>query len=113
MTDRHLLYLDAAQLWDLAFDSQQWMIRRRRSPRRASGGRVEGDHSAVYTWEPRWYVGGEKRVLFDYIEGKRPPLPEKDRPRIRLTPAAVLALSELPDRFQTWRDQSPVADAAE
>lgn len=54
-----------------------------------------------------------KRVLFDYIEGRRgPPLAEKDRPRIHLTPAAVLALSELPDRFQTWRDW-PVADAAE
>ena len=113
MSDHHLFYLDAAQEWDLAADANQWIIRRRRSARKAPTGSSGGDQNAIYAWEPL-AVGSEKRTLYQFIDGRRgPPLSPEKRPRILLTPEAVLALSELPDSFLMWLDWRPIAVAAE
>lgn len=50
-----------------------------------------------------WFVGSEKRLLHPYIEGSRPPLPESQRPRIKLTPEAEFRLEALPDIFLDFR----------
>ena len=62
-----------------------------------------------------WFVGNEKRVLRQYIEGERPPLPAQDRPRVRLTPEAQFRLDALPEtfrEFQSMASQSTSAAAA-
>ena len=108
MSDRHLFYLDADRRWDLAWDSQQWMVRRRQAQRRGT----EGLHASDFLWGPVWYVGSEKRTLHQYIEGERgPPLPVDKRPRIVLTAEAQAKLDALPDRFLDWRDGAPRRDS--
>ncbi len=80
---------------------------------KVSTGDSKAGHSPIYRWEPKWYVGSKKRTLYQYIEGERgPPLPEKDRPRIKLTPEAQFRLDSLPDTFREFQSiaiQSTVA----
>ncbi len=52
MTDGPLFTLDADQHWDLAFDAQQWMIRRRKLKLKVSTGDSKAGHSPIYRWEP-------------------------------------------------------------
>ena len=105
MTDAHLFYLDADQQWDLAFDPNQWIIRRRNTPRMNS----KGAHSAIYRWEGKWFVGGKKCALHPFISGERPPLPPDQRPRIVLTSTAVFWLEALPQSFREFREMSCVS----
>ena len=106
MDDRHLFYLDAACRWDLAWDRQQWMIRRHKGPRKAPPRAVGPGYSAFCLWEPRWSVGSEKRILHQFISGERGSggLPEAKRPRIELTGEARARPEALPNRFLDWRD---------
>ncbi len=59
MADKSLFILDAEARWRLAYDSNQWIIQRRKTLPRPSG--VGGSA------EPRWravsFIGSEKRVL--------------------------------------------------
>ena len=108
MTDYRLFFLDADQQWDLAFDKNQLMIRRRKGPKADS----KGGHSAIRRWEAKWFVGSHKRALHPFISGARPPLPEGQRPRIVLTPEAAFRLLSLPDRFLDFRDMAVQSTAA-
>lgn len=77
MSDRHLFWLNDEKTHDLAFDKNQWMIRRIRT--------VKGQPSA----QPLWYVGGAKRILRWGI----------GREGIRLSDNAREALDSLPATF--------------
>ena len=90
MADTHLF--DLSNEWDIAFDANQWMIRRRKG---FLGG-AETGHSTNYRWEPKWYVGSEKRTLSRYIEEQRIPL----------TPEARFRFDALPDTFKQFHQAS-------
>ena len=53
MSDTHLFFLGADKKWDLAYDRNQWMIRRYKGVRKAQGWAREAGHSAI-KGEPRW-----------------------------------------------------------
>jgi site-specific DNA-cytosine methylase len=108
LTDYRLFFLDADQNWDVAFDQNQWLIRRKNTPRRDS----KGAHSAIPRWKAKWHVGSHKRALHPFIDGTRPPLPEGQRPRIVLTPEAAFRLQSLPDRFLDFQDMAAQSTAA-
>ncbi len=59
MADNPLFNLDAEGRWRLAFDSQQWIIQRRKGPPRPSGV-VPGRDSG---WMAVSFVGGTKTTL--------------------------------------------------
>ncbi len=57
MSDTHLFFLDADQKWDLAYDRNQWMIRRNKGVRKAQNGAREAGHSVFYKWEAKCTSG--------------------------------------------------------
>ncbi len=91
MSDTHLFYLDAEKTWDLAYDRNQWMIRRNKGDRKAQNGAREAGHSAI-KWEPRWFIGSKKTGLLTFILGKE----------IELTGKAKAAYKALPETFLEW-----------
>ena len=111
MADTPLFTLDAEGRFRLAYEANQWVIEQRGSKRKRGG--FEGGHSEIYRWEGRWHVGSEKRTLTEYIEGERgPPLPEKDRPRIHLTPEAQFRFDTLPNTFREFQSMAIQSTAA-
>ncbi len=95
MADTPLFTLDAEQRYRLAYDAQQWVIQlQERNP---STSQIEGRAARDSGFRGVWFVGSEKRVLRQYIEGRRPPLPAQERPRIHLTPEAQHRLAALGD----------------
>ncbi len=94
MSDTHLFFLDADQKWDLAYDRNQWMIRRNKGVRKAQNGAREAGHSAI-KWEPRRFIGSEKTGLLTFILGND----------IELTEEAKAKLNALPDRFLDWHER--------
>lgn len=91
MPDTHLFFLDADQKWDLAYDRNQWMIRRNKGVRKAQNGAREAGHSAI-KWEPRWFIGGRKTGLLTFVLGNG----------IKLTGEAKEAYDALPATFLDW-----------
>ncbi len=91
MSDTHLFFLDADHKWDLAYDHNQWMIRRNKGVRKAQNGAREAGHSAI-KWEPRWFIGSKKAGLLTFILGNE----------IELTEEAKAAYKALPDTFFEW-----------
>ncbi len=119
MTDQHLFFLDADQKWDLAYDRNQWMIRKRQSDRKLSARAMEAGHSAE-RWEAMWFIGSHKDGLMPFVDGTSHTSHEKDRPRIVLTDEAQTKIDALPDLFLTWippfldrRAQLAMLEAAE
>ncbi len=100
MADTPLFTLDAEQRYRLAYDAQQWVIQRQE--RNPSTSQIEGRAARDSGFRGVWFVGSEKRVLHQYIEGERPPLPAQERPRIHLTPEAQYRLDALPDTFKQF-----------
>ena len=91
MSDTHLFFLDADQKWYLAYDANQWVIRRNKGVRKAHNGAREAGHSAI-KWEPRWFIGSTKTGLLTFILGNE----------IELTEEAKAAYKALPDTFLEW-----------
>ena len=115
MADTPVFDLDAEARYRLSYDANQWTIERRGSRRNSKppGGDSEGAPSGEIRWQGRWHVGSEKRVLHQYISGERgPPLPEKGRPRIHLTPEARFRLNSLPDTFRAFQSMAVQSTAA-
>ena len=111
MADTPLFNLDAEGRFRLAYDANQWVIQRR--ARKPSTGRIEGRAARDSGFRGVWFVGSEKRTLTEYIEGERgPPLPEKDRPRIHLTPEAQFRLDTLPNTFRAFQSMASQSTAA-
>ncbi len=91
MSDTHLFFLDAMKRWDLAYDHNQWMIRRNKGVRKAQNGAREAGHSAI-KWKPRWFIGSKKTGLLTFILGNE----------IELTEEANEAYGALPATFLEW-----------
>ncbi len=85
MADKPLFSLDAEGRWRLAYDSQQWVIhRRRRAPRRSERAGI-----ADSGWRGVSFIGSTKATL-------RRVLGEKG---VVLTPEAQARLDALPEQF--------------
>ena len=111
MADTPLFTLDAEQRFRLAYDAQQWVIQRQE--RNPSTSQIEGRAARDSGFRGVWFVGSEKRTLRQYIEGERgPPLSEKDRPRIHLTPEARHRLDILPNTFREFQSMASESTAA-
>jgi hypothetical protein len=70
MSDTHLFYLDADKKWDLAYDHNQWMIRRNKGVRKAQNGAREAGLHPDAIW---LFVDGITRRL-DLIGGLEVPV---------------------------------------
>ncbi len=86
------------------YDAQQWVIQRQ--DRKPSTSQIEGRAARDSGFRGVWFVGSEKRVLRQYIEGERPPLSEEDRSRIHLTPEARHRLDTLPETFREFQSMA-------
>ncbi len=85
MTDKPLFSLDAEGRWRLAYDSNQWIIQRRKGPPRPSG-IVPGRDSG---WMAVSFVGGKKATLHRLFREKG----------ISLTAEAQAWFDALPEQF--------------
>ncbi len=88
MADKPLFNLDAEGRWRLAYDSNQWVIQRRKGPPRPYGvvpGRASG-------WMVLSFVGGKKATLERLFREKG----------ISLTPEALARLDALPEHFMDF-----------
>ncbi len=111
MADTPLFTLDAGGRYRLGYDANQWVIQRRE--KNPSARRIEGRATRDSGFRGVWHVGSEKRTLLQYIAGERgPPLPEKKRPRIHLTPAAQFRLDALSDTFREFQSMAVESTAA-
>nr|BDD44736.1 hypothetical protein 2 [Rhodospirillaceae bacterium] len=88
MSDRFLFQLDDKHA--LGADPLQWMVLRCRK-------------QGVDDWYPISFIATEKSILLRVLKDKG----------VDPTPAAVAALSALPDTFREWCDQDDVQEAAE
>ncbi len=85
MTDKPLFNLDAEGRWRLAYDSQQWVVqRRRRAPRRSERAGISDSG-----WRGVSFVGGKKATLGRIYREKG----------ISLTPEAQVRFDALPEQF--------------
>ena len=85
MTDTPLFKLDAEGRWRLAYDSQQWVLqRRRRAPRRSERAGI-----ADSGWRPVSFIGSTKATLARVLGEKG----------VVLTPEAQTRLDALPEQF--------------
>ncbi len=85
MADKPLFNLDAEGRWRLAYDSQQWVVqRRRRAPRRSERAGISDSG-----WRGVSFIGSTKTTL-------RRVLGEKG---VVLTPETVARLDALPEQF--------------
>ena len=85
MTDKPLFNLDAEGRWRLAYDSQQWVVqRRRRAPRRSERAGISDSG-----WRAVSFIGGKKVTLVRVLGEKG----------VVLTAEAAARLDALPEQF--------------
>ncbi len=85
MTDKPLFILDAERRWRLAYDSQQWVVqRRRRAPRRSERAGISDSG-----WRGVSFIGSTKTTLTRVLGEKG----------VVLTPEAQARLDVLPEQF--------------
>ena len=87
MADRPLFVLDAEARWQLAYDSNQWIIQRRTKKPRV--GRLEGGSIADSGYRGVSFIGSTKRTLYRCIR----------EAGVVLTLEAQVRLDALPERF--------------
>jgi hypothetical protein len=94
MVDKPLFILDADGRWQLAYDSNQWVLQRRvGSPdRNTSGIRESG-------WRGVSFVGGKKATLERLYREKGIVLTAAARARFDALPDNFLAFIAVPERF--------------
>ena len=85
MADNPLFNLDAEGRWRLAYDSNQWIVQRRKGPARPCGV-VPGRDSG---WMAVSFIGGKKATLVRLFREKG----------ISLTPVAQARFDALPEQF--------------
>ncbi len=88
MTDKPLFNLDAKGRWRLAYDSQQWVVqRRRRAPRRSERAGISDSG-----WRGVSFIGSTKTTLARVLGEKG----------VILTAEAQARLDALPERFMDF-----------
>ena len=88
MADKPLFVLDAEARWRLAYDSNQWIIQRRKGPARSAN----RSGIAESGWRGVSFVGGKKATLARLFHEKG----------ISLTPEAQARFDALPERFMDF-----------
>ena len=101
MADKPLFNLDAEGRWRLAYDSNQWVIQRRKGPPRPYGV-VSGRDSG---WMALSFVGGKKTTLERLFREKGVSLTPEARARLDALPEQLLDFVVAPERFAVqWRE---------
>ena len=98
MADKSLFILDAEARWRLAYDSNQWIIQRRKGsarPANRSGIAESG-------WRAVSFIGSEKRVLHRCLR----------EAGVVLTAEASARFDALPERFLEFTAAPPSLDVA-
>ena len=89
MTDKVLFNLDAAGRWQLAYDTNQWIIQKRGGTRRKDAVKRAGQEM----WRGIRFIGGPKSGLWRSFRELG----------IVLTADAFTRIDALPDNFLTWQ----------
>ena len=104
MADRSLFTLDAKGRWRLAYDSNQWIIQRRKGPARPAN----RSGIAESGWRGVSFVGGKKATLGRIFREKGISLTPEAQARFDALPERFTDLIAAPERFFA----RPVAEAA-
>ena len=95
MADKPLFTLDTDARWRLAYDSQQWIIQRRKGSARPSN----RSGIAESGWRGVSFIGSTKRVLDRCIREAGVVLTTEAQARLDALPEQFLEFTAAPERF--------------
>ncbi len=101
MADKPLFNLDADSRWRLAYDSNQWVVQRRKGPARPANRSGIADSG----WRGVSFIGGEKRVLRRCIREAGVVLTAEAQARLDALPEQFLNFIAAPEKFAVqWQE---------
>ena len=95
MVDKPLFTLDIEGRWRLAYDSNQWVIQRRKASARPSN----RSGIAESGWRGVSFVGSEKRILYGCLREVGMVLTAEAQAQLDALPEQFLVFVAAPERF--------------